>query len=164
MDKCRRMEKMPNGKDKPPSYIDYRKLLILFLFSLVLSLIISIGNPRINTTYQLNDIAPSNIKSPADLSIPDSDTNVKKGEIIVREVSAGPIALDPVKLPFHGHLQVAAVEQAGEGVADGLAAQGLPEFQIGQGQGQSSATVTANCSLTAASAGVCGSGRGPDRR
>jgi hypothetical protein len=79
------METMQNGKDKPPSHIDYRKLIILFLLSLALSLIISIGNPYFNTEYQYGDIARDNVKSPADLSVPGSDITIKRGEIIVRE-------------------------------------------------------------------------------
>jgi len=79
------METMQNGKDKPPSHIDYRKLIILFLLSLALSLIISIGNPYFNTEYQYGDIARDNVKAPADLSVPGSDITIKRGEIIVRE-------------------------------------------------------------------------------
>jgi len=76
---------MPNGKDRPPSYIDYRKLLVLFVFSLVLALVVGVKSPRVSATYELNDISSSNIKAPVDFSIPGTDMTVKKGEIIVRE-------------------------------------------------------------------------------
>ncbi len=76
---------MPNAKDKPPSRIDYRKLVILLLLALALSTIISIGNSNFNEEYQPGDIARENVKSPADISVPESDITIKKGEIIVRE-------------------------------------------------------------------------------
>jgi cyclic-di-AMP phosphodiesterase PgpH len=76
---------MPNAKDKPPSRIDYRKLVILLLLALALATIISIGNSYFNEEYQPGDIARENVKSPADISIPESDITIKKGEIIVRE-------------------------------------------------------------------------------
>ena len=78
-------KKMPTGKDKPPSHINYQKLIILFLFSLTLSLIISIQATYFHTAYQTGDIARENIKSPADTSVPKSDMTIKKGEIVVRE-------------------------------------------------------------------------------
>jgi cyclic-di-AMP phosphodiesterase PgpH len=76
---------MPNGKDKPPSRIDYRKLVILLLLALTLSTIISLGNSYFNEEYQVGDIAGENVKSPADITVPESDITIKKGEIIVRE-------------------------------------------------------------------------------
>ena len=76
---------MQNGKDKPPSHIDYRKLVILLLLALALSTIISIGNSYFNEEYQPGDIARENIKSPADLTVPETDITIKRGEIIVRE-------------------------------------------------------------------------------
>ncbi|MBA4391221.1 MAG: hypothetical protein C0399_09805 [Syntrophus sp. (in: bacteria)] len=76
---------MPTGKDKPPSHINYRKLIILFLFSLCLSLIVSIRAADFHTAYQYGDIARENIKSPTDVSVPKSDMTIKRGEIVVRE-------------------------------------------------------------------------------
>ncbi len=76
---------MPNGKDKPPSRIDYRKLTVLFFFAIALSAIIGIGSFTFHEEYQSGDIARKNIKSPADVYVPGSDVAIKKGEIIVRE-------------------------------------------------------------------------------
>lgn len=76
---------MQNGRDKPPSYFYYRKFLILFALSLLLSFIINIQQPYTPEEYQLGDIARENIKSSADLYAPRSDITVKKGEVIVRE-------------------------------------------------------------------------------
>ena len=76
---------MPSGKDKPPSRIDYRKLAILLLLAFTLSTIISLGNSYFNEEYQVGDIAGKNVKSPADITVPESDITIKKGEIIVRE-------------------------------------------------------------------------------
>jgi len=76
---------MQNGKDKPPSYFYYRKFLILFVFSLLLSCIINIQQPYTQGEYQLGDIARENIKSPADLYAPLGDITIKKDEVIVRE-------------------------------------------------------------------------------
>jgi hypothetical protein len=36
---------MQNGKDKPPSYLRYAKLIILVCLTLALALIVSIKNP-----------------------------------------------------------------------------------------------------------------------
>ena len=77
---------MPNGnKDKPPSRIDYQKLVVLFLLTLTLSAIISVGNSYFNEKYQPGDIARENVKSPADITVPESDITMKRGEIVVRE-------------------------------------------------------------------------------
>ncbi|MDD5244533.1 MAG: HDIG domain-containing protein [Syntrophorhabdaceae bacterium] len=76
---------MQNGKDKPPSYFYYRKFLILFALSLLLSCIINIQQPYTPGEYQLGDVARENVKSPADLYAPQGDIAIKKGEIIVRE-------------------------------------------------------------------------------
>jgi len=76
---------MSNGKDKPPSRIDYQKLVILLLLALALSTVISLGDSHFNEEYQVGDIARENVKSPADLTVPESDITIKKGEIIVRE-------------------------------------------------------------------------------
>ncbi len=76
---------MQNGKDKPPSYFYYRKFLILFALSLLLSCIINIHQPYTTEEYQLGDIARKNIKSPADLYAPRGDITIKKGEVVVRE-------------------------------------------------------------------------------
>jgi cyclic-di-AMP phosphodiesterase PgpH len=76
---------MSNGKDKPPSRIDYQKLVILLLLALALSTVISIGDSHFNEEYRAGDIARENVKSPADLTVPESDITIKKGEIIVRE-------------------------------------------------------------------------------
>lgn len=76
---------MQNGKGKPPSSFNYRRLLILVLLSLVLSLIANIKDPFQITEYHYGDIARNNIKSPSDLYLPDRDMTMKKGEIIVRE-------------------------------------------------------------------------------
>jgi cyclic-di-AMP phosphodiesterase PgpH len=76
---------MQNGKDKPPSYLKYNKLLIFLLLSIVLSLTINIRYPYLLTEYQYGDIARENIKTPADLYVPKSYITIKKGEIIVRE-------------------------------------------------------------------------------
>ena len=58
---------------------------ILLLLALVLSAVISVGNSYFNEEYQPGDIARENVKSPADLTVPESDITIKKGEIIVRE-------------------------------------------------------------------------------
>jgi len=76
---------MQNGKDKPPSYFYYRKFLILFVLSLLLSCIINIQQPYTPGEYQLGDVARENVRSPADLYAPRGDIAIKKGEVIVRE-------------------------------------------------------------------------------
>lgn len=76
---------MQNGKAKPPSRLNYRRLLILLLLSLTLSLIVNIKDPFQLSEYHYGDIARNNIKSPSDLYLPDKDMTMKKGEIIVRE-------------------------------------------------------------------------------
>jgi len=76
---------MPNGKDKPPSRVDYRKLAIFFFLALVLALTTSIGKFSFYQEYQIGDVARKNVKSPADFSLPGSDITIKKGEIVVRE-------------------------------------------------------------------------------
>ena len=76
---------MQNGKDKPPSHINYGKLIVLFCLAIALSLIVSIKNPFFTAEYQLGDIARENLKAPVDFRVPGDDTTVKKGEIIVRE-------------------------------------------------------------------------------
>jgi hypothetical protein len=76
---------MQNGKAKPPSYLNYRRLLILLLLSLLLSLIVSTKDPFKLSAYQYGDIARKNIKSPVDIYLPDKDMTMKKGEIVVRE-------------------------------------------------------------------------------
>ena len=45
------------------------------------------------------------------------------------------LALVPAQLAFESLIHVAAIEEAGEAVSNGLVPQGLPEFQVGQGQG-----------------------------
>jgi len=76
---------MQNGKAKPPSYLNYRRLLILLLLSLLLSIIASVQDPFKLSEYQYGDIARKNIKSPEDIYLPNKDITMKKGEIIVRE-------------------------------------------------------------------------------
>jgi len=76
---------MQNGKDKPPSHLQYGKLLVLFCLAISLALIISIKNPFFTAEYQLGDIARENIKAPVNLTVPGTGTTIKKGEIIVRE-------------------------------------------------------------------------------
>jgi putative nucleotidyltransferase with HDIG domain len=76
---------MQNGKDKPPSYLNYRKLLVFLVFSLLLGCLISLNEPFWITQYQVGDIAPANIKAPEDTYVPALDVTVKKGEIVVRE-------------------------------------------------------------------------------
>jgi cyclic-di-AMP phosphodiesterase PgpH len=76
---------MQNGKDKPPSYPNYRRLCIFLAFSILLSTIIILKNPFWVTEYEYGDVAKANIKSPADIFVPDKDVTMKTGEIIVRE-------------------------------------------------------------------------------
>jgi hypothetical protein len=76
---------MQNGKAKPPSYLNYRRLLILLLLSFLLSLVASVKDPFKLSEYQYGDIARKNIKSPEDIYLPNKDITMKKGEIIVRE-------------------------------------------------------------------------------
>ena len=76
---------MQNGKDKPPSQIQYGKLLVLFCLAVSLSVIVSLKNPFFSAEYQLGDIARENIKAPALFTVPGTETTVKKGEVIVRE-------------------------------------------------------------------------------
>jgi cyclic-di-AMP phosphodiesterase PgpH len=78
---------MQNGKDKPPSYQNYRRLLIFLALSLTLAFTVTINitdslRPQ---EYQYGDIARENIRAPRDTHIPKMDLTVKKGEIIVRE-------------------------------------------------------------------------------
>ena len=47
-----RIQEMQNGKAKPPSYLNYRRLLVLLLLSLLLSLIVSIKDPFKLSEYQ----------------------------------------------------------------------------------------------------------------
>ncbi len=76
---------MQNGKDKPPSYLRYGKLIVLFCLALALALIVSIKNPFFTVEYQFGDIARESLRAPADFSVPGTDMVVKKGEVIVRE-------------------------------------------------------------------------------
>ncbi len=76
---------MPNGKDKPPSYLNYRRLSILFAFSLLLTFVIGIRNPFWHDIYQPDDVARRNIKATQDTYIPSLGITIKKGEIVVRE-------------------------------------------------------------------------------
>jgi cyclic-di-AMP phosphodiesterase PgpH len=74
-----------NGKDKPPSFFNYPRLAVFLLLSVLLSCVISIKNPFFLTEYELGEVARANIKSPADVYVPEKDITIKKGEIIVRE-------------------------------------------------------------------------------
>ena len=76
---------MQNGKDKPPPYQNYNKILVLIVLSLMLSLVITINVPQGFSGYKHGDIAKENIKSPVDVDIPNTDFTLKKGEIIIRE-------------------------------------------------------------------------------
>lgn len=76
---------MQSEKAKPPSYLNYRRLLVILFLSLLLSLICSTKDPFKLSEYQYGDIARKNIKSPVDIYLPDRDITMKKGEIIVRE-------------------------------------------------------------------------------
>ncbi len=80
-----RISKMQSEKAKPPSYLNYRRLLVIILLSFLLSLICSTKDPFKLSEYQYGDIARKNIKSPADIYLPNKDITMKKGEIIVRE-------------------------------------------------------------------------------
>jgi len=76
---------MQSEKAKPPSYLNYRRLLVILLLSLLLALICSTKDPFKFSEYHYGDIARKNIKSPVDIYLPDKDITMKKGEIIVRE-------------------------------------------------------------------------------
>lgn len=76
---------MPNGKDKPPSYVTYRRLAIFVVLSLILALIDVMGTPIWLGDYQMGDVARSNIKAPADIHVPSRDVTLKNGEMLVRE-------------------------------------------------------------------------------
>ncbi len=79
------MQGVKDKKDKPPSYPDWKRVLILLLFALSLTLIIHVTYPFVITEYQDGDIARENVKSPQQFRVPGTDTVIKKGEIIVRE-------------------------------------------------------------------------------
>lgn len=76
---------MQNGKDKPPSHLQYGKLLVLFCLAVSLAVIVSLKNPFFTAEYQFGDIARENIKAPVNLTVPGTDITVKKGEVIARE-------------------------------------------------------------------------------
>jgi len=76
---------MQNGKDKPPSYIRYGKLLILLGLAVALALLVSVKNPFFIVEYQLGDIARENLRAPIDFTVPGTDVTVKRGEVIMRE-------------------------------------------------------------------------------
>lgn len=76
---------MQNGKTKPPSHLNYRRLLAFLLLSAILSLLINLKDPFKLSEYHQGDIARKNIKSPADIYLPEKNITMKKGEIIVRE-------------------------------------------------------------------------------
>jgi cyclic-di-AMP phosphodiesterase PgpH len=76
---------MPNGKERPPSRLNARRLLILFLFALSLTVFAGLKSPFWPTKYQYGDIATRSVKSPVNLPVPSSYRVIKKGEIIVRE-------------------------------------------------------------------------------
>ncbi len=78
---------MPNGKDKPPSYQHYKRLVILLTLSLSLAFTVTINvvDSLRPLEYQSGDIARENIRAPRDTYIPKMDLTVKKGEIIIRE-------------------------------------------------------------------------------
>ncbi|HNQ63366.1 MAG TPA: HDIG domain-containing protein [Syntrophorhabdaceae bacterium] len=76
---------MQNGKDKPPSYKDYKNPIVLVILSLMLSLVVSINIHQDIPEYRYGDIAKQNIKSPTDINMPEINVMLKKGEIIVRE-------------------------------------------------------------------------------
>ncbi|MBA4417913.1 MAG: hypothetical protein C0392_08390 [Syntrophus sp. (in: bacteria)] len=79
------MQSSKDRKEKPPSHIIYKKLFFFLLLSLVLTLVIHIRYPLLSAEYKHGDIARESIKSPDDISIPNTDNSFKKGEIIVRE-------------------------------------------------------------------------------
>jgi cyclic-di-AMP phosphodiesterase PgpH len=76
---------MQNGKDKPSSHPDLRRLLILFLFALTLSLAISVQNPFWFDEYGLGDVVRSTVRATQDVYAPEADVTIKKGEVVVRE-------------------------------------------------------------------------------
>jgi cyclic-di-AMP phosphodiesterase PgpH len=79
------MPSSKDRKDKPPSYPNWKRLLILALFAFALTLIAHVTYPLFIADYQYGDIVRENIKSPGDFRIPNTGEMVKKGEIIVRE-------------------------------------------------------------------------------
>ena len=76
---------MQNGKDKPPSYLRYGKLIILFFLAVALATVVTIKNPFFIAEYKLGDIARESIRAPLDFPVPGTEEMVKKGEVIVRE-------------------------------------------------------------------------------
>ena len=76
---------MKNERDKSLSHPVLRKGLVFLLFSLVLAGLINVKIPQEIGQYRAGDIARETVHSPSDYSAPDSDVNLKKGEVIVRE-------------------------------------------------------------------------------
>ena len=76
---------MVKKKDKPPSHIPYRELLLLLLFSFLLALLVNVRPARWFLQYETGDIARTSVRSPYEFTLPGTDGVVKKGEIIVRE-------------------------------------------------------------------------------
>lgn len=69
---------MQNGKDKPPSYIRYGKLLILLSLAVALALLVSIKNPFFMVEYKADDIARETVKAPLDFTVSGTDITVKR--------------------------------------------------------------------------------------
>ncbi|HEX2967308.1 MAG TPA: HDIG domain-containing protein [Syntrophorhabdaceae bacterium] len=76
---------MQTGKEKPPSRFNVRKLAIFLLFALALSVVTNIGDYHLIREYRIGDIAGKDIKSPSDVTLPQSGTELKRGEIVVRD-------------------------------------------------------------------------------
>ena len=76
---------MRSDNEKPPSFLYSRTYLIILLFSLALSLLISARFPLTPGDYRAGDIAKETIRAPYDVTSAGGDQMVKKGEVIVRE-------------------------------------------------------------------------------
>jgi hypothetical protein len=79
-------QQVQNGNKKPPSCLkNYSTLIIILIFSMTLAFLIVARYPQRFTEYHIGDIAHKNIKAPFDVVLPDDNTTIKKGEVIVRE-------------------------------------------------------------------------------
>jgi cyclic-di-AMP phosphodiesterase PgpH len=72
-------------KDKPPSRLILRKHVIILLASLVLAALVNVKLPYDPGKYHAGDIARETVRSPLAFVIHGEDTEIKKGEVLVRE-------------------------------------------------------------------------------
>ncbi|MCS7281105.1 MAG: HDIG domain-containing protein [Desulfobacterota bacterium] len=74
-----------NGKDRPPSSVLIKKILIFFVFSLFAALLFTAEIPLSVPEYKEGDIAKKNIKAKQETYVPELSLTLKKDEMVIRE-------------------------------------------------------------------------------